>query len=145
MRSSNCRDGHEYSEAAPDPGRRPRTPQEIVVKISRWKPTLSSVLLVGLVAACGDASTDEGVVARVDDYRLTVDDAVELLVDEERLAADVGVVESLAELWIDYTLLAEAVGNDTTLSEIDVEPLVIRQSRWSRVQTAATSTCSRWR
>lgn len=127
MRSSNCRDGHEYSEAAPDPGRRPRTPQEIVVKISRWKPTLSSVLLVGLVAACGDASTDEGVVARVDDYRLTVDDAVELLVDEERLAADVGVVESLAELWIDYTLLAEAVGNDTTLSEIDVEPLVIRQ------------------
>lgn len=83
--------------------------------------------LVGLVGACGGAAPDEGAVARVDDYRLTVDDAVELLVDEERLAADAGVVESLAELWIDYTLLAEAVAEDTTLVEIDVEPLVMRQ------------------
>ncbi|NNL30871.1 MAG: hypothetical protein HKO77_07600, partial [Gemmatimonadetes bacterium] len=97
------------------------------MKISRWKPALVSAGFVTLVAACGDPASDEGTVARVDGYRLTVDDAVELLVDEERLAADVGVVESLAELWIDYTLLAEAVAEDTTLAEIDVEPMVMRQ------------------
>ncbi len=97
------------------------------MKISRWKPALAGVALAALVAACGDAASDEGIVARVDDYRLTVDDAVELLVDEERLAADVGVVESLAELWIDYTLLAEAAAEDTTFSDLDVEPLVMRQ------------------
>lgn len=97
------------------------------MKISRWKPALAGVALVALATACGDAASDEGIVARVDDYRLTVDDAVELLVDEERLAADVGVVESLAELWIDYTLLAEAAAEDTTFSDLDVEPLVLRQ------------------
>lgn len=102
-------------------------PQEYVVKISRCKTTLASVAVVALVAACGDATSEDGVVARVDDYRLTVDEAVELLVDEERLAADVGIVESLAELWIDYTLLAEAVAEDSTLADIDVEPLVMRQ------------------
>ncbi len=96
------------------------------MKNSRLNPTLMGLALVA-VTACGEAVSDEGVVARVDDYRLTGDDAVELLVDEERLAADVGVVESLAELWIDYTLLAEAAADDTTFADIDVEPLVMRQ------------------
>jgi len=95
------------------------------LKISTWKVTLS--VAVGLAAACAPEVSDEGVVARVDGYTLTVDEAVDLLVDEERLAAESGVVESLAELWIDYTLLAEAAAEDTTFSDIDVEPLVTRQ------------------
>ncbi|MDX1494665.1 MAG: peptidylprolyl isomerase, partial [Longimicrobiales bacterium] len=96
------------------------------MKIRSSKLALTGVAFMAL-AACGDQSTDEGVVARVDDYRLTVDEAVELLVDEERLAADIGVVESLAELWIDYILLAEAAAQDSTFSDVDVEPLVMRQ------------------
>ena len=82
-----------------------------------------------LIVACGAEQGDEGLVARVGPYRLTVDDAVELLADEERLAADAGVVESLAELWIDYTLLAEAAAKDSTFPGLDLEPIVMQQLR----------------
>jgi hypothetical protein len=67
--------------------------------------------------ACTDDATDPNLVARAGDYRLTVDDVVELLQDEESLPPQASVVESLAELWIDYTLLADAVADDTTFSE----------------------------
>ena len=43
-------------------------------------------------AACDETTSDENVVARVGDYELTVDEAVELLVDEEQFAADARVV-----------------------------------------------------
>lgn len=86
-----------------------------------------TVVVATLLTACGAETSDEGLVARVDDYDLTVDEAVELLVDEERLAADAGVVESLAELWIDYILFAEAAAEDSTFSDLDLEPLVMRQ------------------
>ena len=64
--------------------------------------------LVGLalVAACAKDEPTEGLVARAGNYRLTVDDAVELLVDQENLPNDVEVVRALAELWADYALLA---------------------------------------
>ncbi len=84
-------------------------------------------LLGGLAlaaSACGDEAVDANVVARVDDYQLTVDDVVRLLVDEERLPADRAIVESLAELWIDYTLLAEATREDSTYGQLDLEALV---------------------
>jgi len=88
------------------------------------------VLALGvMVAACGSEASDEGLVARVGDYTLSVDDAVNLLVDEERLAADVGVIESLAELWVDYTLLAEATARDSTYADLDLEPIVLQQVR----------------
>jgi hypothetical protein len=86
------------------------------------------ILLAGLaVVACGREQSDEGLVARVGPYRFTVDHAVELLVDEERLAAEAGIVESLADLWIDYTLLAEAVARDSTFPDLDLEPVVMQQ------------------
>ncbi|MDH3270230.1 MAG: peptidylprolyl isomerase [Gemmatimonadota bacterium] len=90
--------------------------------MNRWM-----AMAVAVLAACGTESSDDGIVARVGSYELTVDEAVDLLVDEERLAADVGVVESLAQLWIDYTLLAESVSRDTMFTELDLEPLVTRQ------------------
>ena len=93
----------------------------------RWTSPLTALCAALLVVACGDDVSDEGIVARVGEYELTVDEAVELLVDEERLPAQAGVVESLAELWIDYTLLAEAMAEDSTLASLDVEPLVTRQ------------------
>ncbi len=92
-----------------------------------WMRPPALTALVALAGACGQEASDEGVVARVDDYELTVDETVELLVDEERLAPDAGVVESLAGLWIDYTLLAEAAATDTTFAGLDLEPLVMRQ------------------
>jgi parvulin-like peptidyl-prolyl isomerase len=80
--------------------------------------------LVPGVLACGETTSETELVARVGEHELTVDQVVELLADEERLAADVGVIESLANLWVDYTLLAEAVADDSTFARLDLEPMV---------------------
>jgi parvulin-like peptidyl-prolyl isomerase len=89
----------------------------------------NGALALGLLIAsgCGGEASEEGLLARVDGYRLTVDDAVDLLVDQEALAADAGVVGSLADLWIDYILLAEAVAEDSTFSDLNLDPLIEQQ------------------
>jgi hypothetical protein len=92
--------------------------------LRRWPVVVVAVASTG---ACGTGAGDDEVVARVDSYSLTVADAVDLLVDEERLAADAGVIESLAELWVDYTLLADAAARDTTFGQLDFAPLVEQQ------------------
>jgi hypothetical protein len=83
--------------------------------------------LVWIPAACGDATEEDGVVARAGSHTLTVDAVVDLLTDEERLPVQTDVVRAIAELWIDYTLLAAAAAEDSTLSNLDVGPLVERQ------------------
>ena len=97
------------------------------MKIMKMRSALASLSAAIVVGACGSEASDEGVVARVGPYRLMVDQAVELLVDQENLAAEARVVESLGELWIDYTLLAEAAAEDSTFSQLDLEPLVMQQ------------------
>lgn len=87
---------------------------------------LLGALVLATTACAGEVDTTD-LVARVGEYQLTVDDAVDLLVDQEALASDAAVVGSLAELWIDYVLLAEALAQDSTLSDVDVEPLVMQQ------------------
>lgn len=89
-----------------------------------------SILALGLLAAgCGGEQSNDGLVARVEDYTFSVDNAVDLLVDEERLAADAGVVEALADLWVNYTLLAEATVTDSMYGMLDFEPMVMRQAQ----------------
>jgi parvulin-like peptidyl-prolyl isomerase len=85
--------------------------------------------LAGLIflAACSDQDRSEGVVARVGDQELTVDQVVDLLVDQEDLPNQREVVVELANLWVDYTLLAQAVARDSTLSDLDLEPLIREQ------------------
>ena len=108
-----------------------RSPQTVkIMKSRRFFAAIAAALTVG---ACGAEAGDEGVVARVGPYRLMVDQAVELLVDQENLAAEARVVESLAELWIDYTLLAEAANEDSLFRDLDMEPLVLQQVAQSMV------------
>jgi hypothetical protein len=87
------------------------------------------VVLAGLVlaAACGKEESTEGLVAKAGANRFTVDEAVQLLVDQENLPNDVEVVRALSELWADYTLLAAESAKDSTLSSIDLEPLIRQQ------------------
>jgi len=92
----------------------------------KWMAGMALGLIVG-AGACVSEASDDGVVARVGDYEFMVDQAVELLVDQEGLAADAGVVEALAELWIDYTLLAESAARDSTFDGLNLEPLVQQQ------------------
>jgi hypothetical protein len=86
---------------------------------------LTCSLALALLTACSDdRATDAETVARVGDYRLSVDDVVELLVDEENLPISVDVIEAISELWIDYTLFAEAMARDSTLDALDLTALV---------------------
>ena len=80
------------------------------------------------MAACAGEPEAGDLVARAGEYELSVDEAVDLLVDEEGLPIQSAVVQSLVELWVDYTLLAEAAADDSTFSQIEfsgvVQPLV---------------------
>jgi hypothetical protein len=98
--------------------------EEIEVRMSRVKIGVMIGWLGLALTACGDNVADPNVVARVGDYELTVDDVVRLLVDEERLPTEASVVESVAELWIDYTLLAEATLEDSTYQQLELSALV---------------------
>ncbi len=83
-------------------------------------------LVVLLVAACGeDAPSDAGLVARAVDQTWTVDEAAALIAPDTALPAEAETVRTIANLWIDYTLLATAAMRDSTLSQVDVSPLVI--------------------
>jgi hypothetical protein len=88
-----------------------------------WRTSLAFAGLA-LITACGRGEPEDGVVARAGDAVLTVDQAVDLLVDVENLPNQVDVVRALADLWTDYTLLAVEVARDSTLSRLNLEPLV---------------------
>jgi hypothetical protein len=74
-----------------------------------------------LVCAC---SRDKGLVARAGDQSWTVDEAATLLASAPNVPPRREAVGAVANLWIDYTLLASAVAKDTTLAQVDVTPLV---------------------
>ncbi len=65
-----------------------------------------------------------GVVARAAGLELTVDQAAGLLAQNDRLAPEPEVVGAVANLWVDYVLLASAAARDSTLSSVDVGPLI---------------------
>lgn len=88
---------------------------------------VAALAVLALVAACAGEESTEGLVARAGDHQLSVDRAVELLVDQENLPNDVEVVRALADLWVEYTLLASAVARDSTLRSLDLEPLIRQQ------------------
>lgn len=92
--------------------------------------TLGRAGLMALLAsaACEPASTDT-LVARAGDYEFTVAAAVEILAPRTELPNEPQVVASLADLWIDYTLLADAALDDTTFSRVDVSELVEQQAQ----------------
>lgn len=84
------------------------------------------------LAGCGGfgeamtAHTD--IVARAAGKELKVDEAAQLLASNPQVPADPQVVQALADIWVDYTLLATAVAEDTSLAAIDIETLT-RQAR----------------
>lgn len=102
----------------------PTVSPTVKTKTMKKSARLRVVALAAVLGACADDASDPNLVARAGDYRLTVDQLVELLQDEESLPAQAAVVESVAELWIDYTLLADAVADDTTFADLDFRAYV---------------------
>lgn len=86
-----------------------------------------TVLALGLAAGGCEPGSNEPLLARAGDYRLTVGEAVRLLAGQNGLPNDADVVEAVANLWTDYTLLADAVSRDSTFADVDLMPLVQQQ------------------
>src|SRR5690625_5082156 len=65
-----------------------------------------------------------GVVARTAGLELTVDEAADLIAQNESLMAEPEVVNAVANLWVDYVLLTTAGARDSSLALVDVGPIV---------------------
>ena len=90
------------------------------MKAWRWIPLLS--LSLGFLGA-GRVAAQAGVVARAAGMELGVEEAARLLAASPEAAAEPEVVAGLAELWVDYALLAAAAAEDPGLARLDLERL----------------------
>jgi hypothetical protein len=83
------------------------------------------LLLLGACNGLGEAMTAHtNVVARAAGKELRVDEAAQMLAANPQVPPDPEVVRALADLWVDYTLLASAVAEDTTLAAVDLAPFI---------------------
>ena len=83
--------------------------------------------LVALTTAACDRGPSAGTLAKAAGHELTVSQAAGLLAPEAGLPDRPEVVQAVADLWIDYTLLATAASEDSTLKKVDLKPLVEQQ------------------
>jgi hypothetical protein len=103
------------------------------------RKTIALALLpLAALTACdgvGQAFTSHtDVLARAAGHELTVDQAASLVAPHERIPAQPEVVDAIATLWVDYTLLATAASQDTTLGNVNLDlllkPYVDREVVW---------------
>lgn len=78
------------------------------------------------VAAATLAACRGGPLAEADGRRLSVEDAARLVAEHSTLPADSQVARAVAELWVDYALLASQLDADSSLASLDVTPLLRR-------------------
>ncbi|MFW6205701.1 MAG: peptidylprolyl isomerase [Gemmatimonadota bacterium] len=81
-------------------------------------------LLSFAVVGCDAMTAHTDVVARAGEHTLTVDEAVELLTANPEIPAQDDVVASIADLWVDYTILARVAAEDSTMATLDLSPVV---------------------
>lgn len=85
-------------------------------------------IAAGILPACdsfGQAVTSHtDVLARAAGHEFTVDQAASLVAPYREVPAQRDVVDALSNLWVDYTLLATAAAQDSTLATVDLEPLL---------------------
>ncbi|MCI0433901.1 MAG: peptidyl-prolyl cis-trans isomerase [Gemmatimonadetes bacterium] len=85
-------------------------------------------MAAGTLTACdgfGQAVTSHtDVLARAAGHELTVGQAATLVAPYRDVPAQRDVVDALANLWVDYTLLATAAAQDSLFRTVDLEPLL---------------------
>jgi hypothetical protein len=85
----------------------------------------AGLLLLSACSGMGEAMTAHtSVVARAAGKELRVDEAAQMLSANPQIPPDPQVVRALADLWIDYALLANAVAEDTTLAAVDLASFI---------------------
>ncbi len=89
---------------------------------------LIPTLVLGL-GACegGGGPSGESVVARAGGFELSAEATAEILAPQIELEPQPEVIQALADLWVQYFLLAKASLEDSTLAQVDLGPLVQRQ------------------
>jgi hypothetical protein len=92
------------------------------MKRMRW-----TVMILLLVAAACERGGGGDLLARAAGHELSVSQATGLLAPEAGLPDRPEVVMAVADLWIDYTLLASAAAEDSTLQNVDLAPLIEQQ------------------
>ncbi|MGH7482549.1 MAG: peptidylprolyl isomerase [Longimicrobiales bacterium] len=85
---------------------------------------LTTVGLAGCDAFSDAMTAHENLVARAAGHEFQIDEAAALLAQNARLPADPAVVEAVANLWVDYVLLASAASEDSTLGSIELAPII---------------------
>ncbi|MBB4635239.1 peptidylprolyl isomerase [Longimicrobium terrae] len=98
------------------------------MKLSRW----AFMAAPFAVAACGMGgamTSHTDVVAKAAGTELRVEDAAQILAANPQIPADPQVVRALADLWVDYSLLATAAAEDTSLKVLDLDEFVQDETR----------------
>lgn len=86
---------------------------------------LTGAVAISACEGVGQALTSHtDVLARAAGHELSVEEASRLLIDNPNLPVQADVVEALANIWIDYTLLAEAVVADTSLESVELAGVI---------------------
>lgn len=82
-------------------------------------------ILTSGCSAFGDAmEAHSNVVARADGNELSTDQMLAFLNQNDRITADPSIIRTIADFWVDYTLLAAAGEQDSTFSNVDLAPVV---------------------
>jgi len=99
---------------------------EFRMKVSRWL-LLATAAPLAVAAGCGtmgDAMTAHtDVVARAAGHEFRVEDAAQMLAANPDIPVEPAVVRMLADVWVDYTLLATAAAEDPTLAAVNLESM----------------------
>jgi parvulin-like peptidyl-prolyl isomerase len=82
-------------------------------------------MVLGLLAVLWACETETGrVLARAAGHELTVDQMVEILARQNTAPNQAGVVDALANFWVDYTLIALRAREDSMFTTLDLDPLL---------------------
>jgi parvulin-like peptidyl-prolyl isomerase len=100
--------------------------QEILMMRVVTLAALAGALTVTACDGFGQAMTSHtGVVARAAGHELSVEQVTDMLTPATRIPPQAEVVDAIANLWIDYTLLGMAMAEDSTLLNMDMDAIVV--------------------
>ncbi len=92
--------------------------------ITSWR-TLT--LLPLLLAAGCERGPGADTLAEAGDFRLGIEEVADLLAPAWEIPADEGVVQAVADFWVDYSLLAWILNREDELDRLDLSPIVRQQ------------------
>ena len=82
-------------------------------------------MVLGILVFLGACEPESGrVLARAAGHELTVDQMVEILARQNTVPNQIGIVDALANFWVDYTLIAVRAREDSLFTTLDLDPLL---------------------